>query len=74
MNIRITQGLLFETTPVERERERCSLGHRRKATSRIYFKNGNTRDVCSGCVKKFRKGGKYADKVERIEPIKSTDL
>lgn len=49
----------------------CSMIHDRlkRAKWRVYFKNGNCRDVCGWCVKKFQPGGDHANIVERIEKL-----
>lgn len=41
----------------------------KRAKYRVYFKNGNCRDVCGWCVKRFRAGGSHATLVERIERL-----
>ena len=73
MNIRATQLSLFEDpapatlggVPT------CSMEHPKpkRAKYRVYFKNGNCRDVCGWCVKQFQPGGDHADIVERIEKL-----
>lgn len=49
----------------------CSMEHPkpRRAKYRVFFKNGNYRDVCGWCVKKFQEKGSYAYMVERVEKI-----
>ena len=73
MNIRITQLSLFdEPTPAMLGGvPTCSMEHvkPRKAKYRVYFKNGNCRDVCGWCVKRYQAGGDSAQITERIEKL-----
>lgn len=53
----------------------CSMedSHRRRpirAKYRVFFKNGNDRDVCGHCVKKFQPGGEYSRIVKYIKQIR----
>lgn len=50
----------------------CSMedSHRHRpvrARYRVYFKNGNNRDVCGHCVRKFQPGGEYSRIVKYIK-------
>lgn len=49
----------------------CSMEHRKikRAKYRVYFKNGNCRDVCGWCVKRYQPGGDSARIVESIKPL-----
>lgn len=42
----------------------------RRAKWRVHFKNGNYRDVCGWCVKRFRENGDCAGIVDKIEKLK----
>lgn len=42
----------------------------RRAKWRVYFKNGNYRDVCGWCVKRFRDNGDCARITDKIEKLK----
>lgn len=41
----------------------------RRAKWRVHFKNGNYRDVCGCCVKRFRENGDCAGIVNKIEKL-----
>lgn len=72
MNIRETQLSLFDPEPdLNVGGVTCSLEHRKpkRAKWRVHFKNGNCRDVCDWCVKRFQPGGDHANIVERIEKL-----
>lgn len=72
INIRCTQLSLFNPEPdTNVGGVTCSLEHTKakRAKWRIYFKNGNCRDVCGWCVKQFQAGGSNAAIVERIEKL-----
>lgn len=49
----------------------CSMEHPKpkRAKYRVYFKNGNCRDVCGWCVKRYQAGGDSAKITERIEKL-----
>jgi hypothetical protein len=36
----------------------------------VYFKNGNYRDVCGWCLKRFKDGGDSAEIVDKIEKLR----
>ena len=73
MNIRTTQLSLFEDPAPDTLGgvPTCSMEHAKpkRAKYRVYFKNGNCRDVCGWCVKQFQPGGSSARLTERIEKI-----
>lgn len=50
----------------------CSIDHDlpRRAKWRVHFKNGNYRDVCGWCVKRFKDDGDSAGIVDKIEKLK----
>lgn len=75
MNIREKQLTLFPEfdDPVSGEGGiMCSLEHRKpvRAKYSVHFHNGNCRDVCGWCVKRFQQGGDSALIVKSIEKLK----
>lgn len=72
MEIREKQLTLFpELDPPTPGGVLCSIDHDRprRAKWRVHFKNGNYRDVCGWCVKRFRENGDRAGIVDKIEKI-----
>lgn len=72
MLIRETQLSLFDQE-IQTGGVTCSLPNHKKprrAKYRVFFKNGNCRDVCGRCVKRFQTGGDSAQIVEHIEKLK----
>lgn len=74
MEIREKQLTLFpELDPPVPGGVLCSIDHdrARRAKWRVYFKNGNYRDVCGWCLKRFKDGGDSAEIVDKIEKLKT---